>query len=87
MHCNDEDAIEWFLIAIEQNHPSPRPEDETSRCPSTAKLGASERKRFERPERPRNSRPSVSRKVECDDRVVHIPLGPRGDDHLRQFRR
>lgn len=83
MHCDDEDPIGRFLIAIEQEHPRPRPQDEPSRRPPATKLGASKRKRFERSQRARNSRPSVIRKVERGDRVVYVPLSLRGDDYLR----
>lgn len=83
MRSDYEDPIRRLLVEVEQDHPGPRPQDESCGSPPATKLSTRERKRFKRSQRTRNSRPSVIGEVERGDCLVHVPLGLRGDGDLR----
>lgn len=83
MHRKDEDAIRSFVIAIEQQHPRPRPQYESSRCPPPTQRRTRERERFKNPQRADDPTPGVSGKVEFRDGLVHVPLRSRTDNYLR----
>lgn len=82
MHRHNEDSIRSLVVAVEQQHPRPRAEDESSQCPPSPQFRACEGKGFKHPQRADDPTPGVSRKIEPLPGLIHIPLRLRGDDYL-----
>lgn len=83
MHRHDVDPVGSLVIAVEQDHPRPRAEDESSRRPPSSQFWTRKRKRFENPQRTDDPAPGVAGKVKRRDRLIYIPLRSRADDYLR----
>jgi hypothetical protein len=83
VHRDHVDPVRRFLVAVEQDHPRPRPDHEPDWRPPTGQLRTSERESFQHPQRAPDSGPGIVGQIECRDRLVHVPLRSRGDDYLR----
>jgi hypothetical protein len=83
MHRHDEDPIGSLVIAIEQKHPRPRAQHESSRGPPSPQFRTGQRKGFKNPQRADDPTPGISGKPEPRDGVIHVPLRSRADNYLR----
>lgn len=83
MHRDQEGPIGRLLIAVGQDHPSPWSKHEPSWSPPPCQLSASQGEGFEDSQRARNTSPSVGRETKSGNRLVDVPLPPRGDNDLR----
>lgn len=83
MHRDDEDSIGSLVVAIDQQHPRPRPQHKSGGRPPPVQFGTRKGERFKNPQRPGNPAPGVAGKVEYGDPLIHIPLRLRADDYLR----
>lgn len=82
MHRHHEDSIGQLVVAVEQDHPRPRPQHKPDGRPPPSQLWPGEREGFKDSQRARDAIPSVLGKTESDDCVVYVPLGSRGDYDL-----